>query len=238
MTLDVAKVIPDVRKKPLLAVVRGQGGGKSRCIEELKLSLNSRENVLALAITFNHKTVFNEIEIWDTNEWDIFSALLHLSRIASSFYEENFTDILIRIKNTFSTTIKPYGQSIKTLVILVEEVMKFEEIVKTSKVLNMADFFEANSVLRSALLNEYILGDRIVNVALVVSSLQIKPLGKSTSGREIEALELPESLNPNKLIKLWIARNVYKDLDNDTIKRFEFFATSINSNPRMCEQII
>eukprot|EP01035_Chromulina_nebulosa_P035262 gene35262-47390_t len=263
-TLEVAKMIPDYRFKPLLAIVRGVGGGKSRCIEELKLSLNKKEDVLALAITFNHKTPFNLLyEIWDTENVLLFSALSYISRIASSFYDEEFTDILKRMRQTFSKTIKPYendvngedlirsfikfvlntpkAQSIKTLVVLVDEVIKFEDVVKESInlqkskiLLFLGNKFEANSVLRSAVLNTKIFDDRIINVALVVSSLQSNPLGKS-SRRVIKALVLPVNLNPSKLIKLWIARDVYKDLDSDTIKRMEFFATSINSNPRMCE---
>ena len=42
------------RGKPVFAIARGSGGGKSRTLEEIRRNLLHRDKVLPVAITFNH----------------------------------------------------------------------------------------------------------------------------------------------------------------------------------------
>jgi hypothetical protein len=43
------------REKPALAILRGTGGGKTRALEELRMALHMKEQVMCVAITFNSK---------------------------------------------------------------------------------------------------------------------------------------------------------------------------------------
>ena len=50
--LDTAPTKPDSRAKPLHAIMRGMGGGKTRALEELRREcLQNHLNVLPIAVT-------------------------------------------------------------------------------------------------------------------------------------------------------------------------------------------
>ncbi len=59
-TTDIIKVFnqePGSRTKAIICTVRGQGGGKTRALEEIRREfVNNHHDVLTMAITFNHHT--------------------------------------------------------------------------------------------------------------------------------------------------------------------------------------
>ena len=52
VVLEVASMPADARSKPVIAIARGMGGGKTRVLETLRRILLQRDGVLPLAITF------------------------------------------------------------------------------------------------------------------------------------------------------------------------------------------
>ena len=66
--LTAAEIEPSTRRKPVCATVRGQGGGKTRALEEIRRAiLCTRPNVLPIAITFN-KDSNSDIDRWSAVE--------------------------------------------------------------------------------------------------------------------------------------------------------------------------
>lgn len=54
--LEIAAMPADSRAKPVIAIARGMGGGKTRALETLRRLLLRRNGMLPLAITFNTNT--------------------------------------------------------------------------------------------------------------------------------------------------------------------------------------
>jgi hypothetical protein len=86
-------------------------------------------------------------------------------------------------------------RNISKFVLLVDEVVKVERMV-SSKFYGGKEL-DITSYLREALLTKSILMEDGValNVSLVISSLNIKPIGQTSSDREVVALVLPSGLN-------------------------------------------
>jgi hypothetical protein len=99
---DVLKIDPDARMKPLLATVKGSGGGKTRLLEETRRALNKREDTLAIGVTFNSNTTYsvgeNRISETDTLPLHFDAVLSVMTRIVAVLYQEPFDDVI----NAFS----------------------------------------------------------------------------------------------------------------------------------------
>ena len=65
--MQAAAVLPDSRQKPVVATVRGTGGGKTRALEEIRWGLLGDPCVLPLAITFNSTMDLDLSELRATN---------------------------------------------------------------------------------------------------------------------------------------------------------------------------
>eukprot|EP01035_Chromulina_nebulosa_P019095 gene19095-24923_t len=189
-------------------------------------------------------------ENWETRDVEVFSSLSFIARLASSYYEESFEDIVIRIRASFQEIFHKYSTGLEgltllriflkfvldsakskmTLVVLVDEVVLFEEGIRS--IYPQSD--NANDILRTT---SPIYMDRNVNTALVISSLLSQPLGitELQSGRTILPFVLVGNLNSTKVIKDWVAFRIYDSLSDKTKRQLELFASTINSNPRMCE---
>jgi hypothetical protein len=63
VVLKIAALPEDSRSKPVIAIVRGMGGGKTRALETLRRLMLCRDGVLPLAITFNTNTKLDN-DLW------------------------------------------------------------------------------------------------------------------------------------------------------------------------------
>jgi hypothetical protein len=94
---DVLRTSPDPRKKPLLATVKGSGGGKTRLFEEIRRNLNKLNDTIAIGVTFNSGTPYsleeNNINPDEPLPVDIDATLSVMTRIAAVVYKEPWREI-------------------------------------------------------------------------------------------------------------------------------------------------
>lgn len=236
-----------------------KGGGKTRAFEEVRRLLLLRENVLVIAITFNHKWEYESgyIDNWSSVAEDVpllSYALSVVSRMASVFFNQNFQEIVYFMKKQikslpeyycinpdefirdFSTYIierTSLQREIKTFIILADEVLKIEEgLQKKFKDSNL-DF---TTVLRSAILNNYFLVSsnnyKSINATLGISSLTDSPIGETNSGRAVIPLILPNRLNNTEIVNNIFEFNNYNDADTLLLRNV---ASTVDSIPRLVE---
>lgn len=152
---------PDERSKPLIAVTKGKGGGKTRIIEEIKNSMNAKDDCLAVAVTFNHLTEINpSIDIFRGEDPMLSFALSIITRTISSVYKishrsaskllkgsekilvqlsneiqsNDFTDSLLRHFFAWILENHPTKKNIKNFIFLVDEYRQFiDEFIKYAK---------------------------------------------------------------------------------------------------------
>ena len=98
VVMQQAQLAPGTRAKPLLATVRGMGGGKTRALEEIRWELLQKPGVLPLAITFNSTMDFNPMELnWGTTPC-ISYAFSVITRLASVLYGISMGNVISRLK--------------------------------------------------------------------------------------------------------------------------------------------
>ena len=87
-----ALIKPSPRTKPLVAVMRCMGGGKTRTLEEVRRVFLKDPNVLTLPITFNNEIPIRGRDVWKeapaNKEW--WYTLSVTSRLLAVFYGVSF----------------------------------------------------------------------------------------------------------------------------------------------------
>jgi len=217
--LLVATLPPSPKMKPLVATMRGTGGGKSRLLEESKRFINAKiPNSYAIAITFNHHCPIKceELSYLQSMEDNFIIALIF--RIASAHYNVPFTAIFKQMeskKSQYEKLFKKYerhmviksfirhvllNNNIENFILIVDEIMNAEE--KFCVTNGSSDSVMTH--LNKAMLNTYITSNNL-NAALVVSSLKVRPIAVTgSSGRLIKVLTIPEVLNSAEIVDKWV----------------------------------
>ena len=98
-----AKVPPSYRIKPVLAVVRGMGSGKTRCFEELRRELLRRPGVLSLGITFNAAQNIHGHELMWGNDHEMAFAFMVIARCSSALFDIDLDDMRELITRELTT---------------------------------------------------------------------------------------------------------------------------------------
>jgi hypothetical protein len=202
------------RRKPLLAISRGPGGGKTRCFEEIRGNfLRSKPNVLTLAITFNHRWTLTATEVEDiqTSRRRISNAriILHLlsHRMLSVFYGEKLTSTITMLgdlpkktspesmfRGTIRHMIKKLNRTtIDSFVLMIDEAFMVYDI------LGVPEEEDLYAVVRDVMLNQPIFFHdesdnnklKIIKTCLAISALALSPFGYIISARSIEAFPFP-----------------------------------------------
>ena len=227
--IDIAEILPGTRNKPLLGVVCGMGGGKTRLIEELRRALlmmhgRSRKTsmglrpvlVLPFAFTFNSTMDLNrEDYTWSSNP-DVCFACSVVVRLASVFYGLSLATVETMISSMLSMGV---GQD-RTFPVelirgfLMHAVRKVPNattvVVMVDEILKAEDGFQEKFPKElpfriAPILHKALLDDRIaegVDTALVISSLTVTAMCQTTSGRRIVPLILP-ALQEKDIVELW-----------------------------------
>ena len=101
---DSAELQPSPRTKPVLTIVRGQGGGKTRALLEMRKELlETDESSLPIAITFNNKSKLN---LKNHDQWNMVNnseakyALSIVSRLASALFKNLSFDKCVKLMLT------------------------------------------------------------------------------------------------------------------------------------------
>ena len=273
--LTAAEMEPDTRSKPVCATVRGQGGGKTRALEEIRRAiLGTRPNVLPIAITFN-KDSDSDIDSWGAVETpQLYYALSLVARMASSFYDIsfakarnllllslpaliefgvlNFEDLHILMIREFVVimmeAMSAHNRTVDTFVLLIDEAVRMERKMQSMKSFQrqLDGDVQMTSVISAALLNKKLTFSpsggqphQPINAALLISSLQVSPVGKSPSSRDVEPIVLAESLDPHTILeKIWHPcfkhRSSLSKKEADTLL---LIAAMVNTLPRMVESV-
>lgn len=82
-------MLPASRKKYLVGVLRGSGGGKIRALEEVKYQVmlrDKRMDSLAIAITFNSNWEISQFDKKICDDEDVRTVFATIRRMASCFY--------------------------------------------------------------------------------------------------------------------------------------------------------
>ena len=249
MILEVAKEPPDSRTKSLVAVVRGMGSGKTRCLEEVRRELLKRPGVLPIGITFNAGSGFKDYEKDWGGDSETSFALMVIARCASALYDIDLGDMCNLIyENLRSFDIsgidstgyhlidlflryvvsneRQRGILIEDVVIIVDEVVKAE---KNLRIHNKRSN-DACAILREALLNEKS-NPFDFNTAVCISSLELSACGDTQSGRSVESLSVPFGLNPTRIAKEWWKAK------KDEERILSYVAACVNTLPRAAETV-
>ena len=118
------------------------------------------------------------------------------------------------------------GMVINDFVLLLDEIMYVED--------GTSSLADALSFLNQAILSSVFESsdDKLINMALVLSSLVIPPHGLQLSGRKIKALELPPELNVDDVMNKWWKLDEF-GLSKDWT--FKLLTSTINNLPRALE---
>lgn len=87
---------------------------------------------------------------------------------------------------------------VETLVILIDEVV----VLETSLMKDFPLSRDPLSVIRSAFLDDKV--HPSTNVALLMASLRLSPIGRTGSTRVVSPIVLPDRLDPNKVVDTWL----------------------------------
>eukprot|EP00457_Paulinella_chromatophora_P003010 gb/GEZN01003015.1/.p1 GENE.gb/GEZN01003015.1/~~gb/GEZN01003015.1/.p1 ORF type:complete len:689 (+),score=86.12 gb/GEZN01003015.1/:102-2168(+) len=245
VVMEQAQEAPDIRWKPFLATVRGMGGGKTRALEEIRFELLGRPGVLPLAFTFNTTMDFDPAEFMWSSEPRVCYALSVVARLAAVFYglpmpsvrkllkpnspwgegkDDNYPLELIR--GFLVHAVKKAPNSPSTVVVLADEVFKSETDFASKFKLNSRADRDITSVLRRAVLDVKITEG--LDTALVISSLTIDAVGKTTSGRKVTPLVL-HNLDDQQIVRDWWGK-----VDKEQASLLQLSA-ALDSLPRLVE---
>ena len=204
------------RENPLFAIVTGVGRGKTRTLVELNKELNKNKGVLSIPITFNHN--WGKI-LKPTSSNAVNYALAIVSRIISMHYhcplddvhrklgkrlqEYDFDDedAIIMIQDCIRCIVseeRKKDRHISKFVLLVDESKRCEDVLGN----------DVHSYLRDAILSTELIPNEHLSINLVMSSLDIKSTGASSSGRPIFAITTPTSLDADEVLHDWVARSI------------------------------
>lgn len=255
--LEVCDIAPGPRFKPLSAVVRGQGGGKTRALVTLQRDLLKKEEVLALAMTYNSYWSAGDamFDTWDRKFPDLtpeqFYALSLTSRLLSMYHETELFYIeqemiahLHCLPDKWMST-----ELIQACVVYMVDRLSIQRlesgrapISKCALLMDEVLLFENfmakkflprdyTSIARSALLNKpinSILMQKPINVSLVMSSLQASAIGATSSSRAIRPIALPAKLNTKEIVScIWEK--------TDHVVQYELIAEVLNNLPRLVQ---
>ena len=250
MVLETAKIPPSSdHMKPLLAVVKGRGSGKTRCLEEMRRELLRRPAVLAFGVTFNavQKIDYDELE-WGSNNHQIAFALMVIARCSSALFDINLrkmrniiTEMLpeldtIGVKNIGCSLLKEYfrfvvdkvrsqGKVVNDVVVIIDDIMKVQDVLEKYCKDTVGDVC---SSLNEAMLNLQVIPFTF-NSTLCMSSSTISAIKTTMSERPVISLHIPSELNTTCIIKEW-----WKCSEEDE-SRLLYVAACIHSLPKAVE---
>jgi hypothetical protein len=211
--LDAAEQPPSTRLKDVASVIAGQGKGKTRFLEELRLAICQRPTAVALAITFNNSTDLSK----DSAKWkaattaenvEFMYAMAVLSRILHATLGGEFSTKIVHRLNPIQFLPFAPGAIIQGglrfflafLPVKTHFVLLVDEAVKAHRVFSSGDR-DVTSVVRTALLDSPI--QEGVHATLVLSSLNVTPFGDTSSSRAILPLLLAHALDAHQVIREW-----------------------------------
>ena len=208
--LETSKERPDPRLKPVVAIARGKGGGKTRAMEEVRRYLMRRKTTLPIAITYNSQSAIAR-DPWlkqqtcDAYSLDRVYALSVSARMLSAVFGVSFSETaeLIRknlgrldwesvdaptmIQETLKFVLQRTNEArVLSSIDLVDTfVLLMDENAKAD---NEFDKTDLGAIVRQALLDKSI---NAINIALVISDLGFLPETLRTdSDRTVKVLVL------------------------------------------------
>jgi len=211
--LEAAYTTPGSRRKPVLAVLRGMGGGKTRMLSELRNNLMVlHKDTVTIAITFNNNTTIYGKEIRQKYSADVNFAIAIMARmIVAVFNLDLFTvlshiekslmhlprsvDAISILRDCVSTLVEIIRQNrgdhppVNRLVVIVDEMSEIERLLKLLNKMQGKDGDEdVTRCIRMALLDKIPKENKTQNefdfeVALVLSTLTVSTIGAAYPSR-------------------------------------------------------
>jgi hypothetical protein len=234
-------------RKEFLAFVCGRGGGKTRSLVEMENFINRNySDCCAISITFNSR--------WESlpgrdhfSGYDSYVLYSVSSRMLSMYYGLSLLEIddklLEYARLLKATEMKKLFQAViclilsnekkKFLILQVDESKRLvDALSKLFPFSNSSEPFDYWGVLRAELLGTINCG------GLVMSSLNLDPLGKSSSGRSIIPIDFPERLSSDSIVnELWLPLLNKEQVDDILVNKLKVLASSVNGLPRLVHYI-
>jgi len=236
-------VPPSGTAKQVFATVRGQGGGKSRVLEEIRRALLDIPTTLPIAITCNGLSKLTKIEkdwMSDDNLNTLTAyAMSTISRMIFSIYEAiDYETVVTKISNNLNTipiissgtmiteVISVFADDVFVVRGAVTDVVVFlDEPRLLGEHYNDSDIHE---ILRGAILNNRI---GSLRCTLLMSSLEVSQVGYTKSGRGIFPLRLPEKLDEDEIVEKIFNSDELKISDDNRLK-LKLIASLVSNLPR------
>ena len=140
-----------------------------------------------------------------------------------------------------------HNRTVDTFVLLIDEAVRMERKMQSMKSFQrqLDGDVQMTSVISAALLNKKLTfspsdGEphQPINAALLISSLQVSPIGESSSGRSIFPIVLAESLDPHAVLeKIWRPCLNNRSLSKKEAGTLMLIAAMVNTLPRMVESV-
>eukprot|EP01012_Entosiphon_sulcatum_P016556 TRINITY_DN2147_c0_g2_i1.p1 TRINITY_DN2147_c0_g2~~TRINITY_DN2147_c0_g2_i1.p1 ORF type:complete len:744 (-),score=89.85 TRINITY_DN2147_c0_g2_i1:18-2198(-) len=203
------------RARNLLAIVRGVGTGKTRCLEELRAALLHDSDILPLLLTFNNWTPLEEAEKQPQAGWlgdppRVAAVLCICRRILIAFYADLTLEEAPQLLNKLASALGPRINEVTLPALLAGVAIHCARrgnakglVLMLDETLRLSEFFRLDdpaAELRTALLD---IVPASLQTALVMSALAISPLGISLSGRQVESLCVPNKLTAETVLQKW-----------------------------------
>lgn len=252
-----AALTPGERSKPLLATVRGVGGGKTRCLEEVRRDLLLKDGCLPIGITFNLRTCgTKDVNFWCYDrESELAAALSIVVRMLYAvFGTTDSFDYWIKkvtqslpflddcdevkgvelIRNTAHVIVDIITQyrPIDTLVVLIDESLVLDTELRRNYPVSLGGCTDPLWVVRSAFLDSKLHPN--VDTALMMASLGLSPIGRTSSNRLVTPVVLPARLNPKKVVDTWLC---LADLSPKETNLLLFLVATMNNLPRTLQYL-
>ena len=262
--LEMCRITPGTSTKPVNCHISSMGKGKTRAIMSIFEASVAKEGVLCLPVTMNHLWSDSSYDDWviptdntRTSE-QLQATLAIISRLACVFYNishQNSHNILY--PNIYNYIKKNVSDSELIRLFLSHAIIKLNESSNNSKITNLIILFDEGkkfveryptseksedslSVLRNAILNDYITENKEVNAALLISSQDPSPIGAIFSNRDDVPLNITESYDPDEILTsifLPIIKSFQLKISKSDEFKLKLFLSSINQLPRLIEMI-
>lgn len=214
---EKALVAPSDRFKPLCAVVKGQGGGKTRQLVEI--SAHFLKNTPSIVALPNSRWKVEKRRLYQSDNWEMTLVMECVLRMVSVFYGKPFSrklflvfddksfresvssfsagEILQGCVNHVMRVVKTVRPNANTFILMIDESLRLSE-----RIIDMyPGVHEPYEVIRAPLLDESI--TEASHLALVKSSLTVAPTKRTESGRPIETYPGYNFLDPRKVSTEW-----------------------------------
>ena len=253
---------PGKESKKLIGVSSGNGGGKTRLLEECRQRLNEISYNLVISVTFNNNSMYdrkNEMFIEGKNSLELNMMMSLLIRVYNIVFDTadgikivkshvgtldpslltNYSHLVEMFRYAMDRFVRAINESngirLKVIVLMIDDIMKLAETGELeSKKEVIEAFHKLMYCLTEAILNSFILNNDLnLKATLIISSLELLPFHRTFNRWGFLMLESPRIVARDVFDKWWLSKNI--DCNLSDRYRLEHMASTLLGVPRLLE---